>query len=246
MDFSHQPFTMVPGDLGNDACVRFCVLLTGSKRGEIAMENRIEMEKPGPAHAPPEGKAASCCGHHHFERATEVLSDEHRVIERVLAVVEKLADAPVERSLDSWKKALDFFSHFADQCHHFKEEQVLFPAMEERGIPRAGGPIGMMLMEHEEGRGLVRSMLAAITLVDGKNEAAKEILVDKAKAYLRLLKDHIQKEDEILFKIADDVIPADGQKALLRSFGEYEAKEIGEGIHEKYLKLVKELEEHHR
>jgi hemerythrin-like domain-containing protein len=118
--------------------------------------------------------------------------------------------------------------------------------MEERGISRDGGPIGMMLAEHEEGRGLVRSMLAAITLVDGKNEAAKEILVDKAKAYIRLLKDHIQKEDEILFRIADDVIPADEQKVLLRSFEEHEAKEIGEGVHEKYLKLVEELEKHHR
>jgi hemerythrin-like domain-containing protein len=206
------------------------------------MENRIELEKPGPTHAAAKVKATACCGHHHSEKATELLSDEHRVIERVLYVLEKLTTRPVEKSLDRWKKALDFFSHFADQCHHFKEEQVLFPAMEERGIPRDGGPIGMMLMEHEEGRGLVRSMLAAITHVDGKNEAAKEILVDKAKAYIRLLKDHIQKEDEILFKIADDVISADEQKALLRSFEEHEAKEIGEGVHQKYLKMVQELE----
>jgi hemerythrin-like domain-containing protein len=216
--------------------------LAGSKRGEIAMENRIELEKPKPAHAAPQVKAAACCGHHHFEKATEVLSDEHRVIERVLAVVEKLATAPVEGSLDSWKKALDFFSHFADQCHHFKEEQVLFPAMEGRGIPRDGGPIGMMLMEHEEGRAYVRAMLSAIPLVEAKNQVAKEILVDKAKAYLRLLKDHIQKEDEILFKIADDVISPDEQKQLLRSFEEHEAKEIGEGVHEKYLKIAEELE----
>ena len=148
--------------------------------------------------------------------------------------------------MDCWKKALDFFSHFADQCHHFKEEQVLFPAMEERGILRDGGPIGMMLMEHEEGRSYVRSTRAAISLVETKNQVAKEILVDKAKAYVRLLREHIQKEDAILFKIADDVIPADEQKALLRSFEEHEAKEIGEGVHEKYLKLVEELEEHHR
>jgi hemerythrin-like domain-containing protein len=171
-----------------------------------------------------------------------MLSDEHRVIERVLDVLEKLTTRPVENSLDLWRKTLDFFSRFADQCHHFKEEQVLFPAMEERGIPRDGGPIGMMLMEHEEGRTYVRSMLAAIALVETKNEAAKEILVDKAKAYLRLLKDHIQKEDEILFKIADDVISPDEQEQLLRSFEEHEAKEIGEGVHEKYLKIVEELE----
>ena len=210
------------------------------------MENRVEVDKPQCVHAAHVAQAPSGCAHHHSEKATELLSDEHRVIERVLAVLEKLTTRPVEKSLDCWRKALDFFSHFADQCHHFKEEQVLFPAMEERGIPRDGGPIGMMLMEHEEGRDLVRLMLAAIALMETKNEVAKEILIDKAKAYVRLLKEHIQKEDEILFKIADDVIPADQQKALLRSFEEHEAKEIGEGVHEKYLKLVEELEKHHR
>jgi len=213
---------------------------------EKVMENRVEADKTQCIHAAHVAQAPRGCAHHRSEKATELLSDEHRVIERVLAVLEKLTTRPVENSLDCWKKALDFFSHFADRCHHFKEEQVLFPAMEERGIPRAGGPIGMILMEHEEGRGLVRLMLAAIALMETKNEVAKEILVDKAKAYVRLLKEHIQKEDEILFKIANDVIPADQQKALLRSFEEHEAKEIGEGVHEKYLKLVEELEEHHR
>ena len=207
------------------------------------MENRIELEKPKPAHAAPQVKAAACCGHHHFEKATEVLSDEHRVIERVLAVVEKLATAPVEGSLDSWKKALDFFSHFADQCHHLKEEKILFPAMEEHGIPRDGGPIGMMLTEHEEGRGYVRTMMAALTLAEARNEAAKDSLLNNARAYLRLLREHIQKEDEILFRIADDVIPVDEQKELLRSFEKHEAQEMGTGVHEKYLKITQELED---
>jgi hemerythrin-like domain-containing protein len=206
------------------------------------MENRVEADKPQCVHVAHEAQAPSGCAHHHSEKATELLSDEHRVIERVLSVLEKLAAAPVEGRLDSWKQALDFISHFADGCHHLKEEKILFPAMEERGIPRDGGPIGMMLMEHEEGRGYVRSMLGAIALVETKNEAAKEILIDKAKAYLRLLKEHIQKEDEILFRIADDVISPDEQKELLRSFEEHEVKEIGEGVHEKYLKIAEELE----
>jgi hemerythrin-like domain-containing protein len=208
------------------------------------MENRVEADKPQCVHAAHEVQAPSGCAHHHSEKATELLSDEHRVIERVLTVVEKLTQTPVESSIENWKKALDFFRYFADQCHHFKEEQVLFPAMEEHGVPREGGPIGMMLMEHEEGRGRVRSMLAALTLAEARNEAAKDTLLENAKAYLRLLREHIQKEDEILFRIADDVIPPDEQKELLRSFEQHEAKEMGTGVHEKYLKLVEELETH--
>jgi hemerythrin-like domain-containing protein len=206
------------------------------------MENVIDTNSTACGHAAHEVTPSAGCAHHHSDSATKLLSDEHRVIERVLAILQKLTTEPVENSLDSWRKALDFFSHFADQCHHFKEEQVLFPAMEEHGVPREGGPIGMMLTEHEEGRSYVKAMLSAIPLVEAKNEAAKEILVDKANAYLRLLKDHIQKEDEILFRIADDVISPAEQKQLLRSFEEHEAKEIGEGVHEKYLKIVEELE----
>jgi len=206
------------------------------------MENRAEVNKPDGIHPAHETKVPGGCGHHHCEKATEVLSDEHRVIERVLAVVERLTRSPVESSLDNWKKALDFFRHFADQCHHLKEEKILFPVMEEHGIPRDGSPIGMMLTEHEEGRGYVRSMLAAVSLIEAKNQAAKETLLEIARAYLRLLREHIQKEDEILFRIADDVIPPDEQKMLLRTFEEHEAKEMGAGIHEKYLKIAEELE----
>jgi hemerythrin-like domain-containing protein len=111
------------------------------------------------------------CGHQ-ADKPTQILSDEHRVIERVLTALEGLIKRPVGGSLDDWKKAVDFFRTFADQCHHFKEEKVLFPAMEEHGIPSDGGPIGMMLTEHEEGRSYVRGMAAAITLVESKNEAA--------------------------------------------------------------------------
>ncbi|HEU4343192.1 MAG TPA: hemerythrin domain-containing protein [Candidatus Binatia bacterium] len=183
------------------------------------------------------------CGNHQFEKATEVLSAEHRIIERVLDVVDKLTQAPLQASLESWKKALDFIRNFADQCHHHKEEKILFPAIEEHGIPRDGGPLGVMLMEHEEGREYVKSMAAALALAETNAEAAKDKLAQNAKAYLRLLREHIQKEDEILFKIADDVIPATEQKELLRTFEEHEATEIGMGIHEKYLTIARELED---
>jgi hemerythrin-like domain-containing protein len=183
----------------------------------------------------------ACGGAHHAEKPTEILSDEHRVIERVLGAVEKLAKGPVS-ALEPWKKALEFIRGFADQCHHFKEEKVLFPALEAHGIPNEGGPIGMMLMEHEEGRSYVRAMFAAIALVEAKNEAAKESLLGNAQAYCRLLREHIQKEDEILFRMADEVISADEQKKLSAAFAQHEAEEMGAGAHEKFLKIAAELE----
>ncbi len=149
--------------------------------------------------------------------------------------MEKLTADP--QALDAWNKAIDFIRNFADRCHHLKEEKLLFPALEEKGIARDGGPIGMMLTEHEEGRSYVRAMAEAL-----KGEVPpKTVLVENARAYLSLLRDHIRKEDEILFNMADEVLSSEEQKKLLREFEEHEAKEIGTGIHEKYLKMAEEL-----
>jgi hemerythrin-like domain-containing protein len=177
----------------------------------------------------------------HVDKPTEILSNEHRIIERVLSAIEKLAKGPVA-ALEPWKKALDFLRHFADECHHFKEEKLLFPLMEEHGIPIEGGPIGMMLVEHEEGRSYVRSMLAALSLVEAGNDSAKESLVSSAQAHWRLLREHIEKEDEILFRMADEVISAEQQKKLLALFAEHEVKQIGAGAHENYLSIALELD----
>jgi hemerythrin-like domain-containing protein len=179
------------------------------------------------------------CGHQ-AETPTQILSDEHRVIERVLGAVEKLAQGPVG-DLEPWKMALEFIRGFADQCHHFKEEKVLFPALEAHGIPSEDGPVGMMLMEHEEGRSHVRAMLAALSLIETGNQGAKETLLTGAQAYCRLLREHIQKEDEVLFRMADEVISVDDQKKLMADFAQHEAEEMGAGVHEKYLNIAKQL-----
>jgi hemerythrin-like domain-containing protein len=160
----------------------------------------------------------------------------------VLSALEQLTRLPLSDSVARWQKALEFFRHFADQCHHFKEEKVLFPAMEARGIPNEGGPIGMMLAEHEEGRAHVRSMIAAIEQLETGNVAAQDLLLSHARAYVTLLREHIQKEDDILFRMADEVIPQGEQREILKRFEEHEAEEMGAGAHEKYLTIAQDLE----
>ena len=180
--------------------------------------------------------------HHYFTKATKALKHDHRIIERVLTVLEGLTAESQVGSLATWRKVIDFIRNFADRCHHLKEEKIFFPALEEKGIPRVGGPVGIMLMEHEEARGYVRGMADAVTGCEKGLEPARAALVDNARGYVRLLREHIQKEDEILFQMADDVLTQEDQNHLLRQFEEHEAREIGTGVHEKYVKLAKELE----
>jgi hemerythrin-like domain-containing protein len=179
---------------------------------------------------------------HQADKPTQILSDEHRIIERVLDAVQRLTLAPARQNLARWQKALDFIRHFADQCHHCKEEQVLFPALEAHGIPTEGGPVGMMLVEHEEGRALVRAMLDGLARIEAGDDSAEAGLFDSAGQYLRLLREHIQKEDEVLFRMADEVIPEDEQKRLRQEFENHELKAMGAGAHEKFLQIAVDLE----
>jgi hemerythrin-like domain-containing protein len=178
-------------------------------------------------------------------KATEILSSEHRVIERVIAALETGANQleagePVRPGF--FIQATDFIKGFADGCHHHKEEGVLFPALAEHGMSIQNGPVGAMLSEHELGRHFTRSLLAAAQSWEGGDQTAKAAVIENARGYASLLHQHIFKEDRILFPTADRVIPLELQEAILEGFEHVEHEETGEGIHEKYLGLAEALE----
>jgi hemerythrin-like domain-containing protein len=169
-------------------------------------------------------------------RPTEILSSEHRVIEQVLDCLAALARAARAGAPDQARaaQALEFLRLFADSCHHGKEEKHLFARLAERGLPPTGGPVAVMLGEHEEGRRLIRSMEAAAQAGDGAGFAAS------ADAYVALLRAHIQKEDEILFRLADQVLTPDDQEALKRDFEREEATHEA-GLHARLLQSAHDL-----
>ena len=177
-------------------------------------------------------------------QATEILTQEHRVIERVLnslqvAVQALQSDVPVRPGF--FMDAADFIRGFADGCHHHKEEGVLFKAMASNGVAVEGGPVGVMLHEHELGRQYTRLMRTAAEQWAGGNEFARQTVIENALAYEALLRQHILKEDNILFPMADRMIPAANHPSVLAGFLHVEHEETGEGIHEKYLALADKL-----
>ena len=135
-------------------------------------------------------------------RPTETLKHEHQVVLLVLKGTEregKLAKKGGEFNTGNVEKMVDFFKMFVDRCHHAKEERHLFPALEKHGVPREGGPIGVMLSEHDEGRAHVRAIAASLPdLKSGRREVAAEI-GDRLLSYATLLRAHIDKEDKRCF-----------------------------------------------
>ena len=178
-------------------------------------------------------------------RPTEILMNEHRVIERMLEVIERVSKR-LERgesvNSDHLEKIVEFIKTFADGCHHGKEEGVLFPALVEAGVPKEGGPIAVMLFEHEQGRRFVREMSEAIEEIKKGKEGAELSFVQSARGYCGLLRDHISKEDNILFQIANFHLSEEKEKEVLKDFEKVEEEKVGRGVHEKMQKLVVELE----
>jgi|SRR5581483_9393843 len=176
--------------------------------------------------------------------ATEILKDEHRVIERVLLCLEKIgARAQQTGKLDesSARLALDFFVHFCDGCHHAKEERHLFPLLERKGLARANGPTGVMLREHEDGRKHLQAMTRALPAATAGAKEALQRFAFHAQAFASLLRQHILKEDYRLFPMADELLTADEKEALARAFIHVEHEDAGAGTHQKYLDIAHEL-----
>ncbi len=176
--------------------------------------------------------------------ATALLKEEHDLILRGLAVLEKVAAHLADGqsvARETVEKLVEFFRNFADRCHHGKEEAMLFPALEAAGLPRDGGPTGVMVCEHEEGRACVRGIAGAAARLAADPAAAGEI-VQHARQFISLLRAHIDKENDVLFIMADSILSPEAQKELLDRYGRFTEEQAGCRIHEEPTALIQALE----
>jgi hemerythrin-like domain-containing protein len=174
------------------------------------------------------------------------LKMEHEAVRLTLRILDKICQR-IEKSeeiigLGHLDRLLEFFKVFVDKCHHAKEEELLFPALENVGVSREGGPIGVLLHEHQQGREYVRSMNAALSqYTKGNREAAAEF-VKTARKYINLLDQHIDKENGVLFPLAERHLSEQAQVKLWQGFELIETEEIGSGKHDEFHKMIENLE----
>jgi len=179
-------------------------------------------------------------------KATEQLKEEHKAIKLMLSILNN-----VSKKLESGEKVdqedlghlLQFIKIFADTCHHGKEEDLLFVAMENVGIPRDRGPIGVMLKEHEMGRSYVRNVSEAVEKYKAGGPIYSSQFVDNAEKYIKLLTQHIGKEDNILYPMADMQLSKEKQHELIEKFEELERERIGIGRHAELHELLHHLKD---
>lgn len=181
--------------------------------------------------------------------ATEDLRAEHEGVLSMLrimqAIIQRLRAGQAVRRVHL-EGILEFLKVFADKCHHGKEEDILFPALEAAGVSRDSGPIGVMLREHTLGRGHIRAMDAALEAL-GPGETDKwsgngaEAFAAAAQDYVDLLSQHIAKENTVLFVMAERLLGPDTLTRMHAAFERLERERIGPGRHEAFHHLLDDL-----
>lgn len=177
--------------------------------------------------------------------ATDILQREHRIIESVLSSLVAFAGDVRPEDREEVRRFAEFFSQFADRCHHGKEEDLLFQRMRDFGFPADSGPIAVMLSEHVEGRSHVRALRE---IGAGAGPLAREEIAaikEHTQMYVPLLANHIVKEDRILYPMALRALPSEVLDRLVEEYDAFEHSVMGEGEHERFHALAAQLIEAH-
>ncbi len=173
---------------------------------------------------------------------TQVMVQEHRLILRMVALVDANAARAEQGVFQDWAfflDAVDFIRTYADRFHHAKEEDVLFVELVNNGMPAKRSPIEAMLIEHDHGRAFVGALESAATAALAGDESQVPAIVFNGRGWAALLTDHIHKEDTILYPLAERVLPAAVRPRMVAS---YQAA-AGDGtLHVRYQALVERWE----
>jgi hemerythrin-like domain-containing protein len=173
------------------------------------------------------------------------LKHEHRVIEQALRALEGiclLLKTHTEVPVEDLRQLVEFIDFYANSFHHHKEEKYLFPALQKPGISWESGALGKIEKEHEIERALVNELAASVAALSELTAEAVERFTNSAQRYVRHLLGHMQHEDALLFRFAEELLENEDKEKLFKDFKQAEA-EIGKEVIKRYENLAALLEE---
>jgi hemerythrin-like domain-containing protein len=181
------------------------------------------------------------------ETPTRQLAEEHEYVMLVVGAMQAEAEY-IERTgsvhIERVAQMVDFTRNFTDGDHHAKEEDLLFPLLEERSAA-AGGTISVLLSEHEAARDCIRAIDKALPDIAGADEeraaAARGAVAENLRLYAFLLPLHIGKEDTVLFELTDELLSVQEQEMLATEFDRLGATPGAAAVAERYHRMAHEL-----
>lgn len=136
---------------------------------------------------------------------------------------------------------IDIIRNFADGLHHAKEENFFFPALCLKGFSTEQGPVAVMLHEHVLGRNFVKGIAENLELYKKGNKSAIAGINQNMLGYAELLRNHIGKENNILFRMADNVFSEAEHQQLLSEFSKIENDRSAGNSAADYIEIIQRL-----
>ena len=158
---------------------------------------------------------------------TSALVNEHILILRMVALLERNARRTATGSFSNWQfylDSVDFIRNYADRFHHAKEENVLFEALASNGMGMENSPITAMMMEHDQGRVHALAMEMAVEEIVAGRMVKPDLLTANALAYAELLREHILKEDGVLYPLAERIMSDTLRESVVDGYAAAEAR----------------------
>ena len=174
---------------------------------------------------------------------TKELRAEHHDILAVLNVLEAMCDQLEEGKelvRGDQELLLDFLQTFVGLGHHPKEDKGLFPALEEEGVIRKEA-VRSLAADHETSR----EHLARMTRAVQEGHPTAEAFVEAGREYVKLLRDHVRREDMDVFPVADRDLPAEVQLGVQQEFDRIGREELGEAVHQEMHRIARHLVARH-
>lgn len=173
--------------------------------------------------------------------AIQNLENDHVYILRLIDVMERMV-VTLSPDLSGMELVVKLIRQYADGFHHAKEENLLFPMMLQKGFSNEQGPISVMLQEHVQGRNFVKMMSEGIERYKQGDDSAIPPIYRAMQGYIDLLRAHIGKENNVLFRMADRVLSAAEQEHLLAEFAALETGNYGQGKLQHFITDIEGLE----
>jgi uncharacterized protein len=174
------------------------------------------------------------------EQWSELLMNDHQTTEKVFEAVERALAGPGNPPPGLLRDAAQYFKEYVDGCHNRKEEEHLFPLVEQRGIPRHGGPLAVMLMEHEQNRQILPVLVDLVDEYIAGDATVLDKLRETFAAYASLMKNHFWKENDILYPMARRVMSGADAQAVVAGIEAVEDS-VGPNTRQKYYGLAERI-----
>jgi hemerythrin-like domain-containing protein len=167
----------------------------------------------------------------------QLMLDEHEVISSAEGVIQNLAhrwEKSEEDFINHVRSLLSFFREYSDKFHHYKEEQVLFPELENLGDFVVNSLVSELKEHHEMFRGYTQSIKGLLD--DHQFEQAYTIL----STYMNELLDHIAAENDELFVMAESLLSASDLETMYFRFKDIDL-ELGESNKAELCEMLTEI-----